>query len=70
VSCGALSSARGAESPSLPRLEVSPDHRSLRTITGQPFFYLADTAWELFHRLTREEAATGLSSTTIRPDRR
>lgn len=23
---------------------------------GQPFFYLADTAWELFHRLSREEA--------------
>ncbi len=24
---------------------------------GEPFFYLADTAWELFHRLSREEAA-------------
>ena len=24
---------------------------------GTPFFYLADTAWELFHRLTREEIA-------------
>jgi hypothetical protein len=23
---------------------------------GQPFFYLADTAWELFHRLNREDA--------------
>ena len=23
---------------------------------GSPFFYLADTAWELFHRLTKEEA--------------
>jgi hypothetical protein len=23
---------------------------------GAPFFYLGDTAWELFHRLTREEA--------------
>jgi len=22
---------------------------------GRPFFYLADTAWELFHKLTREE---------------
>ncbi|MFC1538874.1 glycoside hydrolase family 140 protein [Candidatus Latescibacterota bacterium] len=22
---------------------------------GEPFFYLGDTAWELFHRLTREE---------------
>ena len=24
---------------------------------GAPFFYLGDTAWELFHRLNREEAA-------------
>ncbi len=23
--------------------------------TGKPFFWLGDTAWELFHRLTREE---------------
>ncbi|MBQ4321009.1 MAG: DUF4038 domain-containing protein, partial [Oscillospiraceae bacterium] len=22
---------------------------------GAPFFYLGDTAWELFHRLNREE---------------
>ena len=24
---------------------------------GEPFFYLGDTAWEIFHRLNREEAA-------------
>src|SRR3569833_430244 len=23
---------------------------------GQPFFWLGDTAWELFHRLNREDA--------------
>lgn len=23
---------------------------------GKPFFWLGDTAWELFHRLNREEA--------------
>ena len=23
---------------------------------GKPFFYLGDTAWELFHRLNREDA--------------
>src|SRR6187551_4102734 len=23
---------------------------------GKPFFWLGDTGWELFHRLTREEA--------------
>ncbi len=30
--------------------------RYLVTETGKPFFYLGDTAWELFHRLDREEA--------------
>lgn len=29
--------------------------RFLVTGDGKPFVYLADTAWELFHRLTREE---------------
>ena len=24
---------------------------------GTPFFYLGDTAWEIFHQLTREEMA-------------
>ncbi|MHB8521072.1 MAG: glycoside hydrolase family 140 protein [Limisphaerales bacterium] len=40
----------------LPRLKVSDDHHFLVTETGRPFFYLGDTAWELFHRLNREEA--------------
>ena len=40
----------------LPRLKVSENKRFLVTEGGKPFFYLADTAWELFHRLTREEA--------------
>ncbi len=39
-----------------PRLKVSDNKRYLVTCEGKPFFYLADTAWELFHRLTREEA--------------
>ncbi len=30
--------------------------RYLVTERGTPFFYLGDTAWELFHRLTRKEA--------------
>ena len=42
---------------SLPRLQVSENRRFLVTAQGDPFFWLADTAWELFHRLTREEAA-------------
>lgn len=40
----------------LPGLRVSPNKRFLVTAEGKPFFYLGDTAWELFHRLNREEA--------------
>ena len=39
-----------------PVLKVSENKRFLVTEDGQPFFYLGDTAWELFHRLNREEA--------------
>ncbi|HEY4654377.1 MAG TPA: glycoside hydrolase family 140 protein [Cyclobacteriaceae bacterium] len=41
---------------SFSQLKVSPDHRYLQTTDGMSFFWLGDTAWELFHRLTREEA--------------
>jgi len=41
---------------SLPRLRVSDNRRFLVTADGQPFFWLGDTAWELFHRATREDA--------------
>jgi hypothetical protein len=37
-------------------LKVSEDRRHLVFEDGAPFFWLGDTAWELFHRLTREEA--------------
>jgi hypothetical protein len=40
----------------LPPLKVSENHRFLVKEDGSPFFYLGDTAWELFHRLNREEA--------------
>ncbi len=42
---------------SLPRLKVSDNHRFLVQQDGAPFFWLGDTAWELFHKLDREEAA-------------
>lgn len=38
------------------RLAVSDNRRHLTYADGSPFFWLADTAWELFHRLNREEA--------------
>lgn len=34
---------------------LTSNHRFLSR-NGKPFFYLADTAWELFHRLTLDEA--------------
>lgn len=39
----------------LPRLTVSGNRRFVIEESGRPFFWLGDTAWELFHRLTREE---------------
>ena len=36
--------------------QVSPNRRFLVHDDGTPFFYLGDTAWELFHRLTPDEA--------------
>lgn len=40
----------------LPKLEVSKNKRFLVDQSGKPFFYLADTTWELFHRLDRKQA--------------
>ena len=48
--------AGAADSPTVPRLKVSDNRRFLVYEDGRPFFYLGDTAWELFHRATREGA--------------
>ncbi len=37
-------------------LKVSENNRFLVTEDGEPFFWLADTAWELFHRTDLQEA--------------
>src|SRR5688572_17339589 len=52
----ALATAFAQPVPPLPALKVSDNQRFLVTAKGKPFFYLGDTAWELFHRCTREEA--------------
>jgi len=44
--------AHAAEHP----LRVHGNGRFLVQANGQPFLYLGDTAWELFHRLTRAQA--------------
>lgn len=38
-------------------LRISDNQRCLQQADGTPFFWLGDTAWELFHRLDREEAS-------------
>lgn len=46
--------ARAAQEARL--LRVSADGKRLEYADGAPFFWLGDTAWQLFHRLDREEA--------------
>lgn len=50
-----------AQAQPLARLKVSDNKRFLVTQDGKPFFYLADTAWELFHRLDRAQAVQYLT---------
>ena len=40
----------------LPRLKVSDNKHFLVTKEGKPFFWLADTGWELFHQPNKEQA--------------
>src|SRR3954468_3300306 len=37
------------------RLKPTADGHYLQFEDGLPFFWLGDTGWELFHRLTKEE---------------
>jgi hypothetical protein len=57
----ALAPTWGAAAPAPAQIKVSENKRFLVTGEGAPFFYLADTAWELFHRLNREEATRYLN---------
>lgn len=57
LALAALGASQAAE-----RLKISENKRFLVTESGKPFFYLGDTAWELFHRLNREEAETFLKN--------
>ncbi len=48
--------AENRETQPLPLLKVSKSGRYLIKENGEPFFWLGDTAWNLFIRLNREEA--------------
>ncbi|MPZ20280.1 MAG: DUF4038 domain-containing protein [Luteitalea sp.] len=49
------SEAQQTSQETLPPLKVHPDRRYLIRADGTPFLYLSDTAWELFHRPSREQ---------------
>ena len=44
------------------RIEVSAHGHYLQYADGTPFFWMGDTAWELFHRLTLDEIRTYLDN--------
>ena len=49
-----------------PKLKVGENKHFLVKDDGSPFFYLGDTAWELFHRATREDADIYLSNRALK----
>lgn len=52
-----LGAAKLAVSQTSPKpLKISPNGRFFMTADGKPFFWLGDTGWLLFAKLTREEA--------------
>ena len=55
LAAASLAQAAPAPARQTPGLQVSDNKRFLVTPDGRPFFWLGDTAWELFHRPTRED---------------
>ena len=48
------------------RVCVHPDGRFLMYEDGTPFFWLGDTAWQMFHRLTVEESKIYLTDRAMK----
>lgn len=65
VNSGAAFDSNLAPNNLAPQLQISPDSRHLQSSTHQPFFWLADTAWEMLHRLDYQQTDSYL---TIRRD--
>ena len=59
---GATETQHPSASSVLPRVQVHPEGHYLQTEDGAPFFWLADTAWELIHHTTREETSYYLAA--------
>ena len=51
----AVINALQSQEATLPQLKVTADGRYFQTIDGKPFFWLGDTGWLLFVKLTREQ---------------
>lgn len=60
LSFGLLSNVFAWVMPPEYPIKPSPNGRHFVTGKGDPFFWQADTAWLLFHRLTIDEAKTYL----------
>ncbi len=54
--CSQTDKKKQEETSQMPLLKVSENGRFLMTEDGDPFFWLGDTGWLLFSKLTREEA--------------
>lgn len=52
----------GVHAQELQRVKISRNKRFFQTADGKPFFWLGDTGWLLFVRLTREEAIAYLDT--------
>lgn len=59
---GALRQTDARPANTQQQLVVSENGHYLEYKNGEPFFWLGDTAWELFHRLDREEATRYLEN--------
>jgi Protein of unknown function (DUF4038)/Putative collagen-binding domain of a collagenase len=66
VCCNTALGAGSTSRVSHLNLRVSPNHHFLVHADGTPFFYLGDTAWELFHRLTLEESERYLENRRLK----
>ena len=56
ISCADRSPSNNRNKYKQPPIKVSENGHFLQKMNGEPFFWLGDTGWELFHRLSRSEA--------------